>query len=209
MDTKNKTSYLLVSGWLIAVFCFVCSVFWRTEVVYAMPTPIPEQHKEIAVGSRIELPDPSISVSGKPKLLHFFNPDCPCSRFNIKHFKSLVAKYGDQMDFAIVVETNDITLTEEDIRNRFEIDLPIYFDQEIAKACGVISTPQAVILDKNARLFYRGNYNKSRYCTDAKSDYARMAIDSLLAETPKARFDANALVAYGCSLPSDATCKKN
>ena len=51
-------------------------------------------------------------------------------------------------------------------------------------------------------LYYRGNYNKTRYCTDAESNYAQMAIDSLLKQNNSPSFNALALRAYGCSLPN-------
>ncbi|MEP6930797.1 MAG: AhpC/TSA family protein, partial [Flavobacterium sp.] len=58
-----------------------------------------------------------------------------------------------------------------------------------------------VIIDPSQNLYYRGNYNKTRYCTNADSNYAQMAIDSLLKQTLSPSFDALALRAYGCSLP--------
>ena len=79
------------------------------------------------------------------------------------------------------------------------------FDKSIAVLCGVYSTPQAVLLDTNHKLYYRGNYNKSRYCTDKNSDYARMAIDSLLHHHEPVN-NEYALKAYGCQLPG---CTKN
>ena len=85
------------------------------------------------------------------------------------------------------------------------LTVPILFDSSLASSCGVYSTPQAVLLDINNTLYYRGNYNKSRYCTDRKSNYAQMAIDSLLAHRGEPVFNQYALKAYGCSLP---TCKK-
>jgi hypothetical protein len=50
-------------------------------------------------------------------------------------------------------------------------------------------------------LYYRGNYNKSRYCTDKKTEYARMALDALLNNNANIGFDQLAIKAYGCQLP--------
>ncbi|RZJ70144.1 MAG: AhpC/TSA family protein [Flavobacterium sp.] len=199
----------LVTSWLLLVLTCVCWIFWSTELVYAKPTPIPSDYREVSAGSAIDVSQTFDRSSGKPILIHFFNPDCPCSKFNIKHVKSLVSKYKDSFDFAIVVLSEKGKYDASDINDKFGLDLQISFDEDIAKKCGVISTPQAVILDAESRLFFKGNYNKARYCTDAKSDYARMAIDSLLKHKTDPKFNPLAHVAYGCALPSDKTCRKN
>jgi|SRR6218665_3646995 len=203
---KIKFAKLFVLGWLFLVLGIVGYTFWMNELKYNLPTPIPENHIEIAKGSTPNLTQLMTTATGKPMLIHFFNPKCPCSRFNIRHFKSLVKKYKNEFSFSLVVMTDDKSQNQATIQEEFDLDLPVYFDETIAERCGVISTPQAVILDDNGKLFYRGNYNKSRYCTDAKSDYARMAIDSLLAKKHLPEFNAQAHVAYGCSLPSATKC---
>jgi hypothetical protein len=139
-------------------------------------------------------------ADNKPVFLHFFNPDCPCSRFNIPFFKALVRKYNGRITFAIVVLNNQ-SYSAKEIQNKFDIDIPVSFDSTLAAACGVYSTPQAVLLDADRHLYYRGNYNKSRYCTDSRSNYAQMAIDSLFGHVPDPVFSGYALKSYGCQLP--------
>jgi thioredoxin-related protein len=153
------------------------------------------------MGSHIDIGDKIISQKGKPLFIHFFNPDCPCSRFNIPHFKSLVKKYGDRFTFAVVVINKDHTYTDQEISDKYDLSVPVLSDQSIAALCGVYSTPQAVILDAKHDLYFRGNYNRSRYCTDTKSNFAQMAIDSLLGNVPTPVFNQYALKAYGCTLP--------
>jgi hypothetical protein len=113
----------------------------------------------------------------------------------------LIKKYGDQINFKIVVLNKQKDFTIEEIQKKFGADIPVYFDSAMAQKCGVFSTPQAVIIDPSHNLYYRGNYNKTRYCTNADSNYAQMAIDSLLQQTKSPSFNALALRAYGCSLP--------
>jgi len=141
--------------------------------------------------------------SGKPLFLHFFNPDCPCSRFNVPHFRSLVKQYSGRVNFALVLMT-DKNYTPAEVRRRFDLpnDIPVFRDSSIAAACGVYSTPQAVIVNGGDQLFYRGNYNRNRYCTDDTSSYARIALESLLHHDLRPSFGPMALKAYGCQLPS-------
>ena len=115
------------------------------------------------------------------------------------HFKSLVAEYGQAVDFSVVVMSTN-TYTEKEIQEKYDLSIPVYFDSTIAAGCGVYSTPQAVIINTDQRLHYRGNYNKSRYCTDKKTNYAQIALEALLINQP-ATFDVFATKAYGCQLP--------
>lgn len=193
----------LVLLWVMLLFGGISWIFWKNEIKYTLPTPVPKSYSPVHVGDEIIL-EGKLEVNKKPVFFHFFNPACPCSRFNIPHVRSLVKKYGNQIDFNIVVISKN-TFTEKEIRDKFDLQVPVLFDENIAKACGVYSTPQAVILDANNTLYYRGNYNKSRYCTDKNSNYAQMAIDSLLNKSYQPSFSQYALKAYGCELP---TCTK-
>ncbi len=191
---------LLLSLWFTLLILSVGYLFWQNEFKYSLPTPIPKNYHAIAMGSKIEL-GPCCAFDNRPIFIHFFNPDCPCSRFNIPHVSSLIKEYGDRINFKIVVLNKEKTFTIEEIQQKFDAKIPVYFDENIAKNCGVFSTPQAVLLDASQNLYYRGNYNKTRYCTNADSNYAQMAIDALLKQTKTPSFDALALRAYGCSLP--------
>jgi len=190
---------LLVGLWMLLLCAAISVLFWQNEFKYSLPTPVPKNYHEIAMGSKIELK--CCVTDTRPIFIHFFNPDCPCSRFNIPHVSGLIKKYGDQINFKIVVLNKQKDFTIEEIQKKFDAKIPVYFDENIAKNCGVFSTPQAVLLDGSRNLYYRGNYNKTRYCTNADSNYAQMAIDSLLKQTKSPSFDALALRAYGCSLP--------
>ncbi|MET0466532.1 MAG: hypothetical protein ABW007_25465 [Chitinophagaceae bacterium] len=175
-------------------------LFWTHELKYQLPTALPSNYKEVQPGTSLALALPSTPGRPKPVFLHFFNPDCPCSKFNMRHFKELVKKYGGELDFTIVAMASGEEYTAEDIQHRFDLNLPVSFDTSLAKACGVYSTPQAVIIE-DSKLFFRGNYNKSRYCTDPQTNYAQMAIDSLLLHRNNLPFGPLAFKAYGCELP--------
>ncbi|WP_281865602.1 thioredoxin fold domain-containing protein [Flavobacterium sp. GSB-24] len=190
---------LLLSLWFTLLIFLVGYLFWQNEFKYSLPTPVPQNYHAIAMGSKIEL-GPCCAFDNKPIFIHFFNPDCPCSRFNVPHVSDLIKKYGDKINFKIVVLNKKRNFTIDEIQKKFDAQIPVYFDEAIAENCGVFSTPQAVLLDPSHKLYYRGNYNKTRYCTDAKSNYAQMAIDSLLSKNHNPSFNAFALRAYGCSL---------
>lgn len=189
----------MVLAWLGILLSGVIALFWYYEWTYQLPTPIPEDYHAVNMGEVVSVPSRSGKIADKPTLLHFFNPDCPCSRFNIPHFRSLLKSYRDKVDFIVVV-MSDKSYTDRDIQDRIGEQVTVIKDPQIARFCGVYSTPQAVILDKENKINYRGNYNKSRYCANAKTEYARIALDALLAQETIPTFDAIALKAYGCQI---------
>lgn len=190
--------------WLTFLSGGIFALFWYNEWVYSLPTPVPDHYKAVNPGEKIDVAWNVRSTTNQPLFLHFFNPDCPCSRFNITHFKSLVKQYGNQVTFAVVVMSNK-KYTAQKIQDKFDLAIPVLFDTTIAAKCGVYSTPQAVIINTDHKLYYRGNYNKSRYCTDKSTNYAQAALDGLLHNNLTTIFDQYALKAYGCQLP---TCTK-
>jgi hypothetical protein len=192
---------LLLIIWLVLLFFGMGALFWYNELVYHLPTPVPKNYKPVYPGEVIALKGALKNNNSKPVFLHFFNPDCPCSRFNISNFQSLVKQYGRQVNFVIVIMSKK-TYTPKEIQDKFNLNIPVLFDPSIAPSCGVYSTPQAVLLDTEHKLYFRGNYNSSRYCTNEKTSFAKIAIAGLLADHAKLVFSALALKAYGCSLPN-------
>jgi thioredoxin-related protein len=194
---------LLVVTWVIILSGAIAALFWYNELQYQLPTPIPVNYKAVNPGELININTKLKTDVKKPLFLHFFNPLCPCSRFNIKVFKSLVAQYGQKVNFVVVVISNRV-YTANEIRSKFDLDLPVTFDQSIATVCGVYSTPQVALIDNKGKLYYRGNYNTTRYCTNEKTNFAKQAISGLLDDKRKPLFSKLALISYGCRL---ASCK--
>ena len=116
----------------------------------------------------------------------------------------LITRYGSRVNFAVVLMT-DKYYTPVQVKQLYGLAVPIIVNNGLAQACGVYSTPQAVILNPDRRLYYRGNYNSSRYCSDEKSAYAKIALGTLLQKRQPILFSLYATRAYGCSLPG---CKR-
>jgi hypothetical protein len=196
----------LAIAWLILLSLTIGGLYWHMEWQFSLPTPIPAHYQAVERGASIQLPPAAGAVLrhvGKPLFLHFFNPDCPCSRFNMPQFRALVQQYGDQVNFAIVV-LSPKTFTPEQLQKKFNLPqaIPVLRDSVIAAICGVYSTPQAVLIDRDSRLYFRGNYNRNRYCSDEKTGFARQALDGLLSGNYSLTFSPLALKAYGCQLPT-------
>lgn len=194
---------ILVVSILTFIFCVIGVVFYKAELKYLRPTPIPEGYQAVMLDTEISLEELISSTGEGPAFYHFYNPDCPCSRFNLDHFQALVKTYGDKVNFTVVAQENS-TETYQQVVAAFDpedqLNIVMDKDKRLATAMGVYSTPQAVLLNTNNKLYYRGNYNKSRYCTDPGKFYAQQALDSLLANRPTPTFDNLATTSYGCEL---------
>ena len=190
-----------VSATLLA--CIV-GVFWQQDLQFSRPTPVPDGWMNVAAGTAVALPPPVEEFrragGDRPVLLHFFNPNCPCSRFNLEHVRTLLKTYGDRVTFvAVLAEDDPETLVAA--YKRLDLPMPYYVDDgKLAAAVGAYSTPQAAVLDSRGHLAYRGNYNVTRYCRDRETEFARLAIEGVLTGGPPATYPAAATTAYGCPL---------
>jgi peroxiredoxin len=212
-----KLKLLLAIFSIAAIFMAIGSLFWFQELQYQLPTPVPASYQAVLAGQKINVVYLSASMAteaasaqteaNKPVVLHFFNPDCPCSRFNLDHFRQLIDRYKDHFTFYAVLQVEHSEGAIEEFKKKYDLPVAVIVDMDgkLAQACGVYSTPQAVVMDAKQQLYYRGNYNRARYCTDPASNFAQMALDSLLANRPAPVFQEIATQAYGCELPTTAT----
>ncbi|GAA4828762.1 hypothetical protein GCM10023331_12350 [Algivirga pacifica] len=175
-------------------------LFWKQEYQFTQPTPIPEGFQEAEVGKSLDFQNTPLDGHPTPMFIHYFNDECPCSQFNLKSFRQLYQQYKDSLHFVVVVEHGkSIESIAADFPKGIELisDTP---DAHIAVACGVYATPQAIIVDEQQHLYYKGNFNKARYCTQKGSNYALLATEQYLAGSPPPFFGWSAVQAYGCSL---------
>ena len=194
----------------------VFTSFWWQEWQYLLPTPIPEGYQDVFVGKQIPQEvllqfsefqqNNKQETTQKPIFLHFFSPFCPCSKFNIAHINYLVERYGEQIDFyAIIFNDSEYDMEFIDFSEKYNIPITTILDKKntIASSCGIYATPQAAILTKEGKLFYKGNYNISRYCNNRDTNFAEQALGALLEGKNPPDFGKLATKAYGCELPED------
>lgn len=208
MSQRSRIAIVLFG----TTFCMsiILGVFWAQDWRYALPTPRPRHLSQPSPGSRIPL---SAAVfgdlplqDGKPFFLHFFSQDCPCSRFNLDHVRTLCRRFGTQVRFLLVLHAKRSPATLQIARDlHLDMETVADADGSLARRLGVYSTPQAVLLDRQGRLYYRGNYNLGRYCTEPQTEFARLALEALLAGRTCPVFPKQATIAYGCALPANRT----
>lgn len=197
-----RSRFVLVLGILTVTFSGIVAIFWNQEMQYVLPTPKPANYQSVEIGSTVALPN---GVLGEGIThLHFYNPECPCSRFNLKHFKTLASKYADEASFIAIVPPPESSKKGylQKLSRKLGKDIKVRIDTtgQLANELGVFSTPQAALVSSERVLAYRGNYNRSRYCTSPKTDFASIALKALLDQQPIPEFSPHAYVAYGCGI---------
>lgn len=195
---------------MICLAAFISWTFWTQEIQYSLPTPVPANFVDINIGDSVDLADNLNISQNKVTLLHFFNPDCPCSRFNMQEFESMARSHKKDVAFYVVLQSDDDDAVES-FKNKYELNIPVVLDKDgaISDKCGIYATPQAVVLDKHSTIYFKGNYNSSRYCTRKETKFVEIAIDSLVKNKPLPLFVLNMVTEpYGCTLPSDEASEK-
>lgn len=194
------TLYILL---VISVLSLIAWIFWEQEYKYTLPTPVPSNFVNVNIGDQVTLP--SLDLDESNTYIHFYNYDCPCSRFNIKEFQSMVRRYSDKVKFVAVLQTSEDDPNKvEHFKNKYDLGIKVIDDPKgkIASALGVYSTPQAVIV-KNNKVFYKGNYNKARFCLSKNTKFAEKALEALINNQTLPIFPILAEIPYGCELPSN------
>lgn len=186
-------------------FAVIGAAFWQQDWQYSLPTPKPDGFQQPALGERPALPAAigAARKEGRPLVMHFANPRCRCSKFVLEHVRGLRARFDGAADFLTVLETeSDPVAAEAEIR-AMHLGMPGVVDLkgEVSTAMGVYGTPQAVILDGEGRLYYRGNYNQSRFCPQESTEYVRLALTALAGGRALPPLPKEAGIPFGCPRP--------
>ncbi len=185
------------------------AALWWADWRFSRPTPRPAtlvQSDRVADGVLAELRAAAgASLPWRPLVVHTFNATCPCSRFNREHVLELVREFGDRTEQLELVELEaDRAIEPVHVDDDVELRALSENDGRIARALGVYSTPQAIVIEPDGHVYYRGNYNLARFCARADSAYARQALAALVSGAPCPPMPESARRSYGCELPNAA-----
>jgi hypothetical protein len=175
--------------------------FWYQDRQYSIPTVRPAGLHQPMPGELVPLSNTGLAFdTTRPLFLHFFNPDCPCSRFNLDHLRQLVRRNSNAVRFIAVLEGAGEPARLMEAFGKLNLPIESVVDDEgkWGEVTGVYATPQAVLIGPDRRLYFRGNYNLSRYCAAPETEFARIALESLLAGRPSQLEDPAAATSFGC-----------
>ncbi len=199
MESFVSRVTIVVTGAFVALVS-AAWLFWDQDLRYRLPTPVPPGYTAPALGDTLILPAGFPRSDLRPVLIHFYNPRCPCSRFGLEHLKELELRFVNRLRIVAVIADLDSLAAARRHFERHGLTIPIWTDpaDRFAVQAGVYSTPQALLVDGSSRIFYRGNYNRSRYCRDRETEFVRLAIEALLDGRSLPSLPAESMKAWGC-----------
>ncbi|SDJ91142.1 Thiol-disulfide isomerase or thioredoxin [Catalinimonas alkaloidigena] len=172
---------------------------YKAPTTLALSVPAPLSARPVTLAPFIE------QRHHRPVFVQFFDPDCQYARFTMKEMGTLVEKYGDEVDFYVVLvsEPDKAAQAEEYFLRRYDLNVRLVNDptNALAAQCGVRASPQALLLDAQGQLFYRGNFNIAPFSTDTQTAYAYQALVALLNQRPLEVPQEAWTEPTGCRLP--------
>jgi hypothetical protein len=118
----------------------------------------------------------------KITILHFWDPDCPCARFNQVHVRDLISIHGaGDIRFVIVVPAEHAREGDR-LRQRaetvFGTGIEVVIDHgELANA--VPSSPAAAIFAADRELAYFGPYSIGAVCSQGQGNFVETVLTRL------------------------------
>src|SRR4051812_26817698 len=108
-----KFKVVLFAVLMFSIATLMGWIFWKQELQYALPTPKPVNFVDVRIGDTVNLKKELNLRTGDMALLHFFNADCPCSRFNMKDFESLAHRFKKEVNFFVVIQSKEINAEDK------------------------------------------------------------------------------------------------
>ncbi len=141
---------------------------------------------------------PASSGVARPVVLHFWEPDCSCSRFSNQHVRELIANYVPKGFRFMVVAHAASPEREAALRRQAQQvfgAVEVVFSHDAQLDAHIPSSPAAVILDAKKGLAYFGPYSSGAVCSAGKGSFVEAILDEVAQGRNPAKVNT---LAYGC-----------
>ncbi len=189
LSRKNLLIALLALAWLVGML--LAYRWFETRYMRTF-----DERAAVFSGAELQLPA-ELSGPGAIRLVHFWDPACPCNVGNQQHLAELVQRYAPQgVTFHVVQKPGG--------RGRLPPELaalqPI---ESMPGSADLPASPAVAIWDRQGRLAYFGPYSEGLVCNSSNS-----FIEPILEALAEGRtVDASNTLAVGCfcewAQPSD------
>ena len=171
---------LLALLWLAAML----AAFWWFQARYIRPF---DERTELFIGSQLRLPA-ELAGPGAIRLVHFWDPACPCNVGNQQHLAELMQHFGPLgvQFYAVQKPGSSGHLPQTLAGLKTLAGLP--------GSAGLPASPAVAIWDKQGRLAYFGPYSEGANCTSSNS-FIEPILEALAADRP---VSASNTLAVGC-----------
>ncbi|WP_460417586.1 DUF6436 domain-containing protein [Pseudomonas sp. microsymbiont 2] len=186
MPTRHTKSFF---GALAALLC-VAALWWAYDSFQARYLRPFDNQATFFDGSQLRLP-PELAGPGPIRVVHFWDPACPCNVGNQQHLGELVAHFAP-------LGVRFHVLQKPGSHGR----LPVTLDalEPLASLPGsehLPATPAVAIWDRDGRLAYFGPYSEGAVCNSSNS-----FIEPILKALNEGRqVQASNTLAVGCYCP--------
>lgn len=162
----------------------MATAFWWYQARYIRPFT---EQTALFDGSLLQLPA-ELRGPGPVRLVHFWDPACPCNVGNQQHLSELLTRFGEHgVNFYSVRKPG----------TQGELPAPLKGLQALEQLPGseqLPASPAVAIWDKQGRLAYFGPYSSGAVCTSSNS-FIEPILEALLADRP---VQASNNLAVGC-----------
>jgi len=131
--------------------------------------------------------------TGAPVLFHFWDPDCPCSRFNVDHVRALVARFRPAGVEFVVVTPQGTADAAKRVRETFGTGVLAL--ARAPRQAAVPASPAALLFGADGRPRYFGPYSSGAFCSATNGAYVETALEELQAGRPGSTLE---MLAVGC-----------
>lgn len=117
-------------------------------------------------------------------LVHFWQPDCSCNRFNQTHVNDIANKYQEKNFQLVTIVRPHPDYSDQQIINmakeQFGSNVIIDHQKLLTGAARIPATPAAAVLDKTGKLAYFGPYSDSTFCGVGGTAFVERVADLLV-----------------------------
>lgn len=175
---------LLISLILVLLAGALLAAYNWFEARYIRPF---SERAALFSGAELRLPD-HLAGPGAIRLVHFWDPACPCNVANQQHLAELIEHFGAQGVAFYAVQkpgsSGQLPATLSALQ-------PL---AELPGAAQVPASPAVAIWDKNGQLAYFGPYSEGLTCNSSNS-FIEPILDALASDRP---VNASNTLAVGC-----------
>ncbi|MFJ5240021.1 DUF6436 domain-containing protein [Pseudomonas neuropathica] len=145
------------------------------------------EHTAVFSGDPLRLPD-NLAGPGKIRLVHFWDPACPCNVGNQQHLTEMVERFGAKgVEFFAVQKTGSHGQLPATLSSLKTITILPGSEQ-------VPASPAVAIWDRSGKLAYFGPYSEGLTCNSSNS-FIEPILNALTEDRP---VNATHTLAVGC-----------
>jgi len=181
---SSRNNYLLAGLvgvlWIIAMLV----AFGWFQARYLRPF---DDRTALFSGDSLTLP-PSLAGTGEIRVVHFWDPACPCNVGNQQHLGELIERFAGQgVSFHVLQKPGSKGRLPQQLARLQPLD-------SLPGAEGLPASPAVAIWDRHGRLAYVGPYSEGAVCNSSNS-FIEPIIEALAAGR---RVAATHSLAVGC-----------